>query len=151
MSFYKTVNIFLEALDGEKITGKELIQSYAMSFFDMEREATIIYDFLEENGYLRMGMYMGVTDEKSHDPYGNPNFYLIIPRTVVVDKRKVLINFFDKYKKVAQKNNFHFLVRAGEDMLIDGKELIYSKYGIVRWKPMKKKTREHFGDIIGNL
>jgi hypothetical protein len=36
-------------------------------------------------------------------------------------------------------------------MLIQGKELVTSSYTILKWRPMKKKTREHFGDILSGL
>ena len=151
MAFYKTANLLIESLDTGKISGKELLQSYVMSLFDMEREATIVYDFLEKEGYLDQGMYMAITDKGSYDPYDNPNFYVIIPHSVVVGKHRFLLNFWDQWKALAKENKFHFLLKAGEDMLIQGKELVTSTFTILKWRPMKKKTREHFGDILKGL
>lgn len=150
MAFYKAVNAILESLDTGKISGKELLQSYVMSLFDMEREATIVYDFLEDEGYLNMGMYMA-TGESSHDPDGKPNFYVIIPHSVIVGKHRFMLDFWDKWKALAKENNFHFLLKVGEDMLIQGKELVTSSFTVRKWRPMKKKTREHFGDILSGL
>lgn len=151
MYFYKTARSLLESLDSGVIPGKELLQSYVMSLFDMEREATIVYDFLEKEGYLDKGMYMAITGKGNYDPNDMPNFYVIIPHSVLVGKHRFLLNFWDKWKALAKENNFHFLLKAGEDMLIQGKELVTSSYTILKWRPMKKKTREHFGDILKGL
>lgn len=151
MSFYNTANFLIEALDAEEITGKELIQSYVISLFDMEREAIIVYDFLEQEGFLDEGVFMTSSGNlMGGKPDGTTNYYIMFPRSVVVGNQ-VLKDFFNKYKILARDNNFHFLLRNAEDMLINGKELLNSVYPIRKWRPMKKKTREHFGDILSGL
>ena len=151
MPFYQTANVLLETLNLEEISNKELIQSYVISLFDMEREATIIYDFLQQQGFLDQGIYMasaGALWGGKHD--GSTNYYIMFPRSSIVGNQTIK-TFFNEYKQLARDNNFHFLVRDAEHMLIDGKELLKSANPIKKWKPMQKKTREHFGDILKGL
>ena len=151
MSFYIAANIVIESMASQEIPGKELVQSYVMSLFDMEREATIIYDFLEQQGFLDTGIYManaGALWGGKHD--GTTNYYIMFPRSIIVGNQ-TLKTFFNEYKHLARDNDFHFLLRDAEHMLIDGKELLRSVNPIRKWKPMKRKTREHFGDILKGL
>lgn len=150
MSFYSTANIIIESLASDEISGKELVMTYVMSLFDFEREATIIYDFLEEEGFFDRGVYMAKTDKVDNDPYGDSHYYIMFPRSVVVGTN-VLRRFFKLYDELARDNKFHFLIRQGDSMLIDGKSLVSNTYKVRKWRPMKKKTREHFGDILDGL
>lgn len=135
----------------EEVSDKELIQSYVISLFDMEREATIIHDFLEQQGFLDKGIYMasaGALWGGKHD--GSTNYYIMFPRSSVVGNQTIK-TFFNEYKQLSRDNDFHFLLKDAEHMLIDGKELLRSVHPIQKWKPMQKKTREHFGDILKGL
>lgn len=150
MSFYRTANVLIESSASEEVSDRELVQTYVMSLFDFEKEAAIIYDFLEEEGFLDMGVYMAKTDKVNNDAYGDSHYYIMFPRSVVVGTN-VLRRFFKLYEELARNNKFHFLIKQGDSMLIDGKNLVGDAYKVRKWKPMKKKTREHFGDILDGL
>lgn len=140
-----------EASESEGIPGDKLLNYHVLPLYDFKKEATIAYDFLKDEGFLDKGLFMVIIPGPKPKRYlraDRDSYYVLVPTGI---DGKTLLDFYTKWTEMANNNKFNFLINYAKGRFTTGRELVKIPDPVFEWVPMKKKTREHFSDILDSL